>query len=462
MQNNFKDFRQLLAYIEKRGLLRRVRTSVSPDFELAAVTHRAAKLPGGGPALLFENVAGGRFPILTNLLGSAQRLAWALNVNRLDELSGEMGLLLSPPDPSNLGEKLARLGETSYLTRYTPRLVRSGACQEASEDGELSQILPFLQSFEGEGGRALRSVLLFTPDGIFAGDLVATPDGYVVGARNLPPKNTPVAVVIGGETTLQFAVRAPYLPQLDPLVLASSLARNRLEMVRCRTSELQVSASAEFVLEGTLTAMPMLNIPLAQSNGALLPLPNPAVFKPTVVTRRKDALLLTSITGTPPHEELVLVKGSERLLLPILQAGAPEITALTFPLAGSLHDFLIVAIKKSYAGQAQKVMYGIWGQEKLRLIKNILVVDADCNIHDPAEVATRALSLLEPSRDLLTVPGALHPHDFGGSPVGTKLGLDATRKLPGEADRPAPPVVALNAATLKIVAEKWHEYGIEG
>jgi 4-hydroxy-3-polyprenylbenzoate decarboxylase len=238
MQNNFKDFRQLLSYIEKRGLLRRVRTAVSPDFELAAVTSRAAKLSGGGPALLFENVTGSRFPVLTNLLGSAQRLAWALNVNRLDELSGEMGILLNPPDPSNLGEKLARLGETSYLTRYAPRLVRAGACQEVTEDGDLSQVLPFLQSFEGEGGRALRSVLIFTPDGIFAGDLVTTPDGYVIGAKNLPPKNTPVAIVIGSETTLQFAVRAPYLPQLDSLVLASSLARQRIEMVRCRTNEL--------------------------------------------------------------------------------------------------------------------------------------------------------------------------------------------------------------------------------
>ncbi len=472
-ESGIKDVRDLLAYVEKRGLLRRIKTPVKREFEIAEITSRAAHLPGGGPALFFENVVGSAMPVLTNLVGSAQRLAWSFSLNRLSELEQPMLNLLNPSQPHDLGERLLRLGETSHLARYAPRLLKTGLCQEVVHNGEDAKAafktLPILQAWPGESGPVIRSLPVFSRAGagqpmvVTSGHLVCSPEGlYLDGLMLQPGERRSVALVIGGDPALLFTARAPFLPGLDPLMLAGGLTRRRVELVRCKTSDLEVPASAEIVLEGQIEAVSLPTLPqLAQLNGHYGPLVAPARFTLSALTHRPQPLFVTSVVAPPPHEEAVLVKGSERLLLPLLKLAAPEITELCLPTEGAFYNLAIVSIRKTYPGQARKVIYNLWGREQLRHLKNILVVDADCDIHQPSQVAARLLSLLDPAHDMLVAPGPLDPGDLINptSGYGPKLGLDATRKLAGEGPVVSP--LTSSEQTRQLVDTKWLEYGLE-
>lgn len=479
--SGFKDLREFIAYVEKRGMLRRISVPVNREYEIAEITSRATRLPGGGPALLFEKVrdASGLLPVVTNLLGSTQRLAWSLGLNRLSELEQRMVELLNPVGPGDLGlgERLARLGETSALARFAPRTVRSAPCQEVVHSGpDGLDELPMLTAWPGEAGPSLRSVVVFSvankdsSPSITNGQLLRVgAETYLSGLELKVGESRPVALVIGGDPALSFAIRAPFLPALDPLLLAGSLARQRLNLVPCQTNGLEVPATAEIVLEGVIegvTASPTLR--LGQINGFYAPLPNLTRFKLTALTRRKNALFISPVIGQPPHEELTLVKGSERLLLPVLKTVAPEIVDMSLPTEGAFYNLAIVAINKSYAGQAQRVMYSLWGQPQFRFLKHILVVDKDCDIHQPALLAARLLGLLDPASDLITVKGPLDRYDQASPTpgLGHKLGLDATRKLPGEggasfaSEGRQTPLQSLDELQ-KLVDKKWLDYGID-
>ena len=441
--NPFKDLRELVVYLEKRGLLRRVRTAVSPQYELSEVTERTGRLENGGPVLLFERVNGGVWPVLTNLLGSTGRLAWTLGLNNLSELDEGAMALLNPAGPLDLGERLARLGETSYLARYAPRLVRAGPCQEIT----LTTLptLPLIKDRPDEAGAGWRSVLILTQPPrsnntqAVGGDLVGIGDELFLRGLTLEPgESRAAAVAVGGDPALFFAAHAPLLPTLDPLTLAGSLARRRLDVVRAKTNEIEVPATAEIVLEGRASAY---------SSGL-------ALFQPTLLTHRKDPLLLVGA----PHEAAILVRASERLLLPILRQTLPEIEALRLPAGADFQGLALVSIHKTYPGQAQRVMHGLWGAQQLRFLRHILVVDADCDLSQPARLLDRVLSDLDPAHDLLTVKGPLST-----GVVGSKLGLDATRKLPGEVGFVQPSTALTQDLThvRQQIAQKWLEYGIE-
>jgi 4-hydroxy-3-polyprenylbenzoate decarboxylase len=478
MAGSFKDLRDLLAYFEKRGQLRRVRVEVSPDFELAEVTARAARLPGGGPALLFENVAHSNLPVLTNLFGSPQRLAWSFGLNRLAELEAVMEKLLRPTGPHDLGERLARLAETSHLARFAPRSLRSGPAQEVVRLGggpELLEGLPFLTAGPSETFSAWRQHPVFNrpqPDGpveVRAGSLVRQAEKlYLAGIKLQPGERRQVSLVVGGDPALLFAVNAPFLPELDPLLLAGALAGRRLELLRGKTNDLEVPAASELVLEGVIEASgetPTLR--LGQWNGYSAPPEDLARFSLTALTSRKDPLLITPVVSVPPNEAGALVKGSERLLLPLLRQTAPEIADLCLPAAATFFNLAVVAIHKSYPGQAQRVMYSLWGQPRFKFLKHIVVVDADCPLEEPDRLIARILALLDPERDLLSVKGPLDFSDIASLQAGSgaKVGLDATRKLPGEVLPGADPIrqqpTASPAEVQKLVNRKWLEYGIE-
>ncbi len=477
MANSFKDWRDLLVYVEKRGQLRRVRVEVSPQYEIAEVTARAARLNGGGPALLFENVKGSRLPVLTNLSGTPQRLAWSFGLNSLDDLEGAMQNLLRPAGPQDLGERLARLAETSHFSRYAPRSVRSGPAQEIVRPGSTPELLaglPFLTIGPDDTGPALRGHPVFTrpqPDGpmeVRAGSLLRHEGNlYLSGPALQPGERRQVSFVTGGDPALHFAVNAPFLPDLDPLVLAGALAYRRLELVRGKTNDLEVPATAEMVLEGFIEQPPAAEVPparLSHWNG-FYAAPDPlSLFTPTALTSRKDPLMITPVVTGPPNEASALVKGSERLLLPLLRQTAPEIAGLSLPAPAAFYNLAIVAIHKSYPGQAQRVMYNLWGQPAFKFLKNIVVVDADCPIQQPETLLAQVLALVDPGRDLLVVKGPLDSGDLSGS-FGSKVGIDATRKQPGEMgenfDLPRQDEAARPEEIQRLVGRKWLEYGIE-
>lgn len=461
-ESGFRDLREFVGYVEKRGLLRRVKVAVSREFEIAEITSRAARLPGGGPALLFEKVKGSALPVITNLTGSAQRLAWSLSLNGLAELEQRMGSLLQPP-PLDFGERLARLGEISQTGRYAPRIVKSGPCQEVvRQDGAALTLLPTLKCWPEERGAAIRLLPVFSrgSDGdleISAGHLVVDKDQvYLSGVKVGPGERKAVALVVGGDPAVMFTARAPFLPGTDRLMIAGGLVRRRIELVRCKTVELEVPATAEMVIEGYVEASGQLGeLKLGRADGYYGEIDEMARFTFTALTHRQDPLFVMTVGGPLPNEEVTLVKGSERLLLPLLKVAAPEIVDICLPVEGAVYNLLVVAIRKRYAGQAQKVMYGLWGMEQLRLVKNIVVVDEDCPIHEPSQVAARVLGLADPANDWLVVKGPLE----GAVALGAKAGLDATRKLPGEG-RPVAPVQS-QPEIRRLVDEKWLEYGIE-
>ncbi len=470
----FRDVREFAAYLEKRGVLRRLRQSVSPRFELAEISRRAAALPGGGPALLFENVRGASVPVLTNLTGPTTRLAWSLNLTDLHELESAAQTLLNPAAPLDLTERLTRLGETSHLARFGPRSVRTGPCQEVVRPAEAFLELPFVWAWPDETGPALRSALLFRRPaagrvGVERADLVLSgSDIFLCGLTAPVEEAGPVALVVGAEPALLFAARAPFLPPVDPLTLAGVIGRRRLDLVRCRTSEIEVPALAEFVLEGVAEPLPPeeaeIALTLCQPSGFYGQLPALARFRPLALTHRRDPLFLSPVIGPTPHEELSLVKGAERLLLPLLKLAVPEITELGLPTEGAFYNLAIVAIRKSYPGQAQRVMYALWGHPLLAHLKHVIVVDADCELHQPSLLAARVLALLDPTQDILTVKGPLSAQD-GASPtpgVGSKIGLDATRKLPGEGGSPnATRTPQAPAALRELLDQQWLEFGLE-
>ena len=461
-ESGFRDLREFVGYVEKRGLLRRVKVAVSREFEIAEITSRAARLPGGGPALLFEKVKDTALPVLTNLTGSVQRLAWSLSLNSLAELEQRMVSLLQPP-PLDFGERLARLGEMSQAGRYPPKIVKSGPCQEVvRQDGAALKLLPTLKSWPEETGAAIRLLPVFSRGNaggleVGAGHLVVDKDQvYLSGIKVAPGERKAVALVVGGDPAVMFAARAPFLPGTNRLALAGGLVRRRIELVRCKTVELEVPAAAEMVVEGYLEASSHeAALKLGRAGGYYGEAGEMARFTLAALTQRADPLFVMTVGGPLPNEEVTLVKGSERLLLPLLKLAAPEIMDICLPVEGAVYNLLVVAIRKSYAGQAQKVMYGLWGMEQLRLVKNIVVVDEDCEIHEPSQVAARVLGLTDPANDWLVVKGPLE----GAAALGAKAGLDATRKLPGEGREVRP--VQSQPEIRRLVDEKWLEYGIE-
>ncbi len=465
--NGFRDVPELLTYLEKRGLVRRIGVPVNPEYEIAEITRRAARLENGGPVLLFENVAQFGFPVLTNLLGSTQRLAWGLSLNHLGELDQQMLNLLQPAAPLDLTARLARLGETAYLSRYAPRQVRNAPCQEVVLPGTTGLAkLTMLKVSPTDSGTALRSVLVCQrPQGsettsITSGHLIQTSGGLFLSCAAPVPVSDqpqPVVLVVGADPALLFATQAPLLPALDPLLLACALSHRRVEMVRSKTSDIELPATAEIVLEGVLepaSELVDLNLTVTASQPARLT--NLSRFRLTTLTHRKNALLYCPLPGSA--ENSAMLKAAERLLLPLLRQTLPEISAISFPVEGGVYELAVIAIHKRYAGQAQRVMYALWGMEQFRWLKNILVVDADFDLRQPAGWLAQAFRQFDPARDWLVIKGPLE-----GDQVGSKLGLDATRKLPGEGNaEPSPADQPQNLTAIReLVGKRWLDYGIE-
>lgn len=479
----YRDLSEFLAYLDKRGVLRHIEVAVSRDLEIATIAARTAQMTGGGPALLFENVSGYRMPVLVNGWSTPQRMAWVLGLTSLDQLTARYREMLSA-NPTASSDRLVQLGASSDLVRFAPRQVKTGLCQEVVVEAQNTnfEMLPILQHPDAPQ-RVLtdaqifyrdphthktrlaladlsvisknRAVLTPHPFGLTA-PLFDTLADFAIGTR------LPIACALGGDPTLLFAALAPLPPFLDELTLAGYLRRSRIETVSCKTSDLEVPAQAELVLEGFLTRTPATKSPNTRS-GFQHNVEAVWNFELTALTMRRQPIFTTTVLGTP-YTESGLLKAIERALLPFLQQVTPALVDVSLPPAGLLHNLAIVAIKKRYAGQAQQVMNALWGGDWLKTVKTLVVVDADCDIQNFDQVVWRVAASLNPKHDLLTLPGLLSNFDhtaFGN--FGSKLGIDATRKLPGESLGVGDDVgvVQLDTKTREMVDAKWPSYGID-
>jgi 4-hydroxy-3-polyprenylbenzoate decarboxylase len=278
------------------------------------------------------------------------------------------------------------------------------------------------------------------------------------------PRRLEVAVAIGTDPAVTYAATAPLPPMIDEMMLAGFLRGAPVEMVRCLTVDLEVPAHAEIVLEGYVDMDERrVEGPFGDHTGYYSLADEYPVLHVTAMTQRRDAIYATTIVGRPPMEDGFLAKATERLFLPLLQLTLPEVVDMDLPEAGVFHNCAILAIRKSYPQHARKVMHAVWGMGQMQFTKTIVIVDADVDVHDYAQVAWRAFNNVDPQRDVVVTQGPLDALDHSAPQPywGAKMGLDATRKWPSEGHvRDWPADVAMSAEVIARVDARWAELGL--
>ncbi|MCI0546381.1 MAG: menaquinone biosynthesis decarboxylase [Candidatus Rokubacteria bacterium] len=482
----FASLREFIAHLEKEGQLRRIRVPVSRDLEISEITDRVSKGGAeGNVALLFENVEGASMPLLINAFGSAERMAAALGVARLDELSGRVAKLLDLRMPSSILEKLRKLGDLFDVAKAGPKRVRSAPCQEVVETAQPSlAALPVLQCWPGDAGRYITLPMVFTRDPVTRARNVGmyrlqVHDEQTLGmhwqihkgsaehervAQERGAARMDVAIALGGDPVAIYSGSAPLPPGVDEMVFAGWLRGSGVPMVACKTIDLEVPAEAEIILEGYVDpGERRLEGPFGDHTGYYSLARDYPVFHLTAMTHRRNPIYPTTIVGRPPQEDYWLGKATERIFLPIIRMLLPEVVDMNMPAEGVFHNLVIVSIRKRYPGHARKVMYALWGLGLMMLAKTIVVVSEHVDVQNLSEVAWRATGNFDPRRDVVLLEGPMDDldhaalrHRFGG-----KLGIDATEKT--EADgigQPWPEEIRMSEEIRALVSRRWAEYGL--
>ena len=450
----YADLNDFIADLDRRRLLARVAEPVSADLEIAAVTDRACKAPGGGPALLFEQPSGFDIPVATNLYGSVERMCLALGVNRLDDLAREIDQLMTPQMPEGVMDALKMLPMVGRLRDLMPKTVRDAPCHEVVQrDGTLDS-LPILKCWPEDAGKFITFPLVFTKDPetgvrnvgtyrmqVFDGRTTAMHwQRHKGGAQHYRVaerlgRRLEVAVALGSEPVLPYCATAPMPEGIDELLLAGFLARRRIEMVACVTVALEVPASSHIVLEGYVEAGERRREgPFGDHTGLYSQPDDFPVFHLTCITRRQRPTYLTTVVGVPPMEDYYLGLASERIFLPMIRKTLPEIVDMHFPAAGIFHNLVIVSIDKRFPGHARKIMNAFWGLGQLMFSKTVIVVDRDVDVHNVSEVAWIVGTHIDPLRDVQMTRGPVDDLDDAAElpAYGGKMGIDATRKWASE------------------------------
>jgi len=498
----WRDLSELVDHLERRGRLHRIAVPVSRDLEITEITDRVSKgPPDRNLALLFERVEGFDTPVLINAFGSAERMAWALGVERLDELGERLAKLLDLRMPGTFAERLAKLGTLIDVVKAAPRRVASAPCQEVVETAAPSlAAIPVLTCWPGDAGRFITLPCVFSRDPVTGARNVGmfrlqVFDDRTLGMHwqthkggaehhrrmteprrtsNSPPSNLAghtapattmqIAIALGGDPALTYAASAPLPPGVDEVVFAGWLRGSGVEMVKCRTVDLEVPAHAEFILEGWVDpAEQRVEGPFGDHTGYYSLAREYPVFHLAAVTRRARPIYPTTIVGRPPQEDYWLGKATERLFLPIIKLMLPEVVDLNMPAEGVFHNLVIVAIRKRYPGQARKVMTALWGMGLMALAKTIVVVSDLVNVHDLSEVAWRVTGNIDPRRDLMVIEGPMDDLDHAAlrHRYGGKLGVDATEKGPlDDVGQPWPAEIAMTDEIRALVSRRWKDYGL--
>ncbi len=469
----YRSFRDFLKTLEQAGELKRVNVPVDTDLLISEWANREMKSPGGGKALLFEQpIVDGtvsKFPVAINTMGSRKRMAMALGRESVDEIAQEIQLILKAKPPTDLREGWSLLKQGIHLLHARPKSVKDGACQEVVQIlGERSTLnaqrstlngfslrdLPILKCWPKDGGRFITLPNVYTRDpetgarnvGMYRMQIyderttgmhwqvhkVGARHGKTYYERN---ERMPVAVTIGGDPAYTLAATAPLPDGLDEILFAGFLRRKSVELVKCKTVDVDVPADVDLVLEGYVQPNETRpEGPFGDHTGFYTALEDYPVFHVTAITHRKDAIYPTTIVGIPPMEDFYMGDASVRIFLPVFKMNFPELVDMTLPPEGVFHNLVFVSIRKQYPYQAFKVMHGLWGMGQMMFSKYIVVVDDDCDVHNPSEVLFRLCANTDPARDSTVIKNPSDSLDHAPSEqnIGSHMGFDATRKLPGE------------------------------
>jgi len=479
----YNDLRDFISRLDQAGELLRVHTLVSADLEITEIADRTVKL--GGPALLFENVRGSAIPVLVNHYGSMKRMAMALGVEDLDSIGAEIDMLMKSEPPGGFVDRLAMLPRLARLASAFPKTVRSAPCQEVILNGEEASLhaLPILKCWPGDGGRFITLPMVFTKDpgsgrrnvGMYRMHVYdARTTGmhwhiHKVGARHYAEHEKlgtrmEVAVALGGDPAVTYAATAPLPEDFDEMIFAGFLRKSPVEMVRCKTVDIEVPAQSEIVLEGYVEpGERRIEGPFGDHTGYYSPAEPYPVFHLTTLTRRADPIYPATIVGRPPMEDCFLGKATERIFLPLVKSQLPEIVDMNLPIEGIFHNLAFVSIAKRYPMQARKVVSALWGLGQMMFTKVIVVFDGDVDVQNTSEVLWRLGANIDPRRDVFFSDGPVDALDHAApnSLFGSKLGIDATRKIAGEGhDREWPSDVRMDADTITKIDSIWKELGI--
>lgn len=482
----YQDLREYIQALEKHGELKRISFPVDPRLEITEFADRAVKR--GGPALLFEQPKGSAVPLLINAFASERRMQLALQVDDVREIASRITEMLEMRMPQGLINKLKMLPKLADMTNFFPKLVTSAPCQEVvRRDGFSLAEFPVLTCWPGDGGPFITLPMVFSKNpetgkrncGMYRMQVY---DGRTTGMHWQTQKQgaehyrrllaegkaekMPVAVAIGADPATMYSAILPLPPDLDEMMIAGFLRNKPVEMVKCVTCDLEVPAHAEIVLEGHVRPGELRREgPFGDHTGFYSLDDDYPVFHVDCVTTRKNPIYAATIVGPPPMEDYYMGRAIERIFLPLMRMQIPEIRDMAMPAEGVFHNLMLVAIRKSYPGQARKVMHAIWGLGQAMFTKVIIVVDEDVDVQNYSEVAWRALNNIDPERDIEFVHGPVDTLDHASRlpDFGSKMGIDATKKWPQEGfTRRWPEVLKMDEVVRRRVDELWRQAGLPG
>ncbi|MEI7612764.1 MAG: 4-hydroxy-3-polyprenylbenzoate decarboxylase [Betaproteobacteria bacterium] len=485
----YHDLRDFIAQLERMGELKRISVEVDPRFEMTEICDRV--LRAGGPALLFEKPKGHTVPVLANLFGTARRVALGMGQESVDALR-EVGQLLAylkePEPPKGLKDAWDKLPVLKQVLNMAPKVVSSAPCQEVVWQGDEVDLsrLPIQHCWPGDVAPLITWGLTVTrgPNkprqnlGIYRQQVIGRNKvimrwlahrGGALDFRDHCLKNPgqpfPVAVALGADPATILAAVTPVPDSLSEYQFAGLLRGGKTELVKCLGSDLQVPASAEIVLEGFIDpAETALEGPYGDHTGYYNEQAEFPVFTIDRITMRRDPIYHSTYTGKPPDEPAMLGVALNEVFVPLLQKQFPEITDFYLPPEGCSYRLATVSIKKQYPGHAKRVMFGIWSfLRQFMYTKFIIVVDDDVNIRDWKEVIWAMTTRVDAARDTLIAENTPIDYLDFASPVaglGSKMGIDATNKWPGETSREWGTPIVMDAAVKQRVDELWDSLGL--
>ncbi len=485
----YHDLRNFIAQLEKLGELKRITVEVDPKLEMTEICDRVLK--AGGPAILFDRPKGYAMPVLANLFGTPRRVALGMgeeNVSALREVGKLLAYLKEPEPPKGLKDAWDKLPVLKQVMNMAPKLLSSAPCQEVvwqGKDVDLAR-LPLQTCWPDDVAPLITWGLTVTRGplktrqnlGIYRQQLLGSNKlvmrwlahrGGALDFRDHCDKNPgqpfPVAVVIGCDPATILGAVTPVPDSLSEYQFAGLLRGAKTELVKCIGSDLQVPASAEIVLEGVIhpgeTAQ---EGPFGDHTGYYNEVAEFPVFTVERITQRRDAIYHSTYTGKPPDEPAMLGVALNEVFVPLLQKQFPEITDFYLPPEGCSYRMALVSMKKQYPGHAKRVMFGVWSfLRQFMYTKFILVTDDDVNIRDWKEVVWALTTRVDAARDTLIVENTPIDYLDFASPVaglGSKMGIDATHKWPGETQREWGRPIVMDEAIKRKVDEMWGSLGL--
>ncbi|WP_078082684.1 4-hydroxy-3-polyprenylbenzoate decarboxylase [Microbulbifer mangrovi] len=485
----YKDLRDFIRLLEKRGLLKRIKHPVSPYLEMTEIADRV--LRAGGPALLFENPTGYDTPVLANLFGTPERVALGMgreSVSELREVGELLAFLKEPQPPEGLRDAWEKLPVFKQVMNMGPKVVSKADCQQFeinTGDIDLTK-LPIQTCWPGDAAPLVTWPLVITrgPEkkrqnlGIYRMQLIGK-DRLIMrwlshrgGAldfrewqQKFPGEPFPVAVALGADPATILGAVTPVPDTLSEYGFAGLLRGAKTEVAEARLSNLQVPASAEYVLEGYIYPDDMADEgPYGDHTGYYNEVDSFPVFTVEKITHRKDPIYHSTYTGRPPDEPAVLGEALNEVFVPILRKQFPEIVDFYLPPEGCSYRLAVVTMKKQYAGHAKRVMMGVWSfLRQFMYTKFVIVTDDDVNARDWNDVIWAMTTRMDPARDTVMVENTPIDYLDFASPVsglGSKIGFDATNKWEGETTREWGRPIVKDPDVTKKVDEIWSKLGL--